>query len=105
MGKLELIMGTPAAGRYVVDSLATEVGFDEAGYLIANPDVAAAVRNGSIESGWKHFLQHGRAEGRRLRRPSLIRAAKLRKLSRIRPLLRSDMPCVDAQGTIDFLTE
>jgi len=81
------------------------VEFDEAGYLVANPDVSAAVRNGSLKSGWQHFLQRGRVEGRRQRCPSLIQEAKLRKRSRIRTLLRSDMSFVEAQGTVDFLTE
>ncbi|MBP2303227.1 hypothetical protein [Azospirillum picis] len=36
----------------------------EKGYLAANPDVAAAVRNGEITSGYTHYVQFGRAEGR-----------------------------------------
>ncbi len=95
---------TPAA-FFALDILATEAGFDEGGYLLANPDVAAAVRDGSLESGWQHFLLHGRDEQRLQRLPSLILEAKLRKLSHIRPLLRSEMPCVESQGMLDFLTE
>jgi len=98
-------MSDNSAGCYVLDSLTTEVDFDEEGYLLANPDVAEAVRSGSLQSGWQHFLNHGKAEGRRQRRPSLMQEAKLRKRSRIRPLLRSDVPFVEAQGTVDFLTE
>jgi SAM-dependent methyltransferase len=98
-------MSTTAASRYVLDMLATETEFDETGYLLANPDVATAVRNGSLKSGWQHFLQHGRIEGRRQRCPSRIHEAKLRKRSRIRPLLRSDMSFVEVQGTVDFLTD
>jgi SAM-dependent methyltransferase len=98
-------MSATAASRYVLDMLATEAEFDETGYLLANPDVAVAVRNGNLKSGWQHFLQHGRVEGRRQRCPSLIQEAKLRKRLRIRPLLRSDMSFVEAQGTVDFLTK
>lgn len=38
--------------------------FDEAAYLAANPDVAAAVAKGIYATGFKHYLLHGRAEGR-----------------------------------------
>jgi SAM-dependent methyltransferase len=38
--------------------------FDEASYLDANPDVAAAVKAGKIRSGWHHFASCGYAEGR-----------------------------------------
>ncbi len=38
--------------------------FDEATYLRANPDVAAAVGSGSPLSGLQHFLLHGFGEGR-----------------------------------------
>lgn len=35
-------------------------------YLLANPDVAAAVENGSSPSGFEHYQQFGRNEGRNL---------------------------------------
>lgn len=38
--------------------------FNEAGYLAANPDVAAAVRAGALSSGQAHYEAFGRAEGR-----------------------------------------
>lgn len=38
--------------------------FDEADYLAANPDVAAAVKRGEIASGRLHFLGYGYFEGR-----------------------------------------
>ncbi|MGE0746655.1 MAG: DUF4347 domain-containing protein [Rhodospirillales bacterium] len=37
---------------------------DEAAYLAANPDVAAAVQAGAVASGAAHFAQFGAAEGR-----------------------------------------
>ena len=42
------------------------LGFDEAQYLSANPDVRAAVekRNGDF-TGWRHFVYHGVRENRR----------------------------------------
>lgn len=39
-------------------------GFDEAGYLAHNPDVAAAVAKGRLASGYDHYQQYGAAEGR-----------------------------------------
>lgn len=70
-------------GRHVTDGTVQEVvgafldsymnlpvncpaGFTELGYLAANPDVDAAVRSGVLESGYEHWLAHGRAQGRRL---------------------------------------
>ncbi len=38
--------------------------FDEAQYLERYPDIAAAVAEGRVASGWVHFNAHGRAEGR-----------------------------------------
>ena len=43
---------------------AANAGFDEAWYLAQNPGVAAAVRAGGFATGWDHFVQHGKAEGR-----------------------------------------
>lgn len=40
--------------------------FVEQDYLASNPDVAQAVRDGAFVSGWEHFQQFGRREGRRL---------------------------------------
>lgn len=38
--------------------------FDDGAYLMANPDVAAAVRDGVQKSGFAHYIMHGRHEGR-----------------------------------------
>ena len=40
--------------------------FDEASYLLANPDVGAAVAAGTFRSGFQHWLAHGRRERRLL---------------------------------------
>jgi hypothetical protein len=39
--------------------------FDEAGYLRLYRDLAAAVAAGRLVSGWVHYNEHGRSEGRR----------------------------------------
>lgn len=38
--------------------------FDSDAYEQMHPDVAAAVANGTVASGWQHFLLHGRREQR-----------------------------------------
>ena len=38
--------------------------FDERAYLLANPDVAEAVRKGALSSGWQHVLLSGYQEPR-----------------------------------------
>ncbi|WP_157879235.1 hypothetical protein [Pararhodospirillum photometricum] len=38
--------------------------FDEEFYLITNPDVANAVKNGSVQSGYEHWISFGAKEGR-----------------------------------------
>ena len=38
--------------------------FDEMVYLDLNPDVEAAIRRGQFETGYAHWLKHGKAEGR-----------------------------------------
>ncbi|WP_428522075.1 hypothetical protein [Roseibium sp.] len=42
----------------------TSEGFDEAAYLAANPDIADAVANGTLSSGFEHWLLFGFDEGR-----------------------------------------
>jgi SAM-dependent methyltransferase len=90
---------------YVLEVTATDDNFDESGYLALNPDVAAAVKSGDFKSGREHFLHFGRSEGRHQRWPTIIAEAKAQKLSRLRPLLRADMPFIDSRGALDFLTE
>jgi SAM-dependent methyltransferase len=87
--------------------------FDEAAYLRANPDVAAAVDRGQFRSGWHHFETFGKDEHRRLgtdssfQRPGALdlKEAKARKLQRIRSLLREDMHFLETGSYYDFLTE
>ncbi|MCB1103211.1 MAG: glycosyltransferase [Cephaloticoccus sp.] len=38
--------------------------FDETRYLAANPDVATAISEGAVTSGWEHYLSFGQYEGR-----------------------------------------
>ena len=56
------------------DDLIPADEFDEAGYLRLNPDVRRAIELGQIESGYSHYLWHGRVEGRPL--PNTPREAR-----------------------------
>jgi SAM-dependent methyltransferase len=89
------------------ECLATDDNFVESAYLDANPDVAAAVASGHFPSGRRHFEIFGHKEGRLLRfeySPVPVEA-KQRKLERIRPLLRTDLPFVESDEGFDFLTD
>jgi SAM-dependent methyltransferase len=90
----------------LMDSLANKEDFDESAYLDANPDVAAAVRYGKMESGRKHFELFGYKEGRRQRhsRGTNFLLAKQKKLARIQSLLRGDLPYSTDSAGFDFLT-
>ena len=84
---------------------ATAESFDEQAYLAANADVAAAVRNGDWEDGRRHFDAFGHKEGRRLRFPDAASQSRRRKIERVRPLLKLDMPHVRRGDKYDFLTD
>jgi glycosyltransferase involved in cell wall biosynthesis len=45
--------------------------WDEEGYLLANPDVKAAVERGALRSGFEHWQRRGRLERRNLVPPTL----------------------------------
>ncbi len=46
------------------DSVAIPPDFDDTFYLRQNPDVAAAVADGRLASGYDHYIRYGRREGR-----------------------------------------
>jgi HAD superfamily phosphatase (TIGR01681 family) len=46
------------------DTPSDQTLFDEVWYLNNNPGIAQAVRDGTLRSGWEHYVRHGRAEGR-----------------------------------------
>jgi len=93
--------------RYAMDAVASDGAFDEEGYLLANPDVAEAVRLGGVASGRQHFDLYGRQETpvRRMRTVSAIREAKRAKVVRILPLLRPDVAAMRHDAHIDTLSE
>ena len=92
--------------QVAMEALATAENFDESGYLRANPDVAAAVKEGTyFRSGRQHFEVHGAKEGRKLRLSwERLAPLKQRKLERIRPFLRKDLACSENRQYFDFLT-
>ncbi|PWC34861.1 hypothetical protein TSO221_30955 [Azospirillum sp. TSO22-1] len=46
------------------DGAGPPAGWREHVYLARNPDVAAAVRQGALRSGYEHYVRFGQAEGR-----------------------------------------
>lgn len=92
--------------QYVLEEIATESNFNEAAYLIANPDVAAAVKAGTMKSGRTHFNLFGKKEGRKQRwDSSIIAEVKKVKLEKIKPFLNSEMFYIQTEWYYDFLTE
>jgi len=59
-----LLSGWLHADKIADPSLVPPPGWRESVYLAANPDVAAAVRNGLLPDGYTHYVQAGRAENR-----------------------------------------
>lgn len=57
-----VVLLTPMGAEAPSPSL--PLGFNEAQYLAANPDVAAAVADGRFATGWAHFQGYGYAEVR-----------------------------------------
>lgn len=91
---------------YLLEESATSENFNEVGYLEVNPDVAAAVARGVFKTGREHFELYGINEGRSVRHHgSRITEAKKRKLDRIKPVLRDDMPYTSHEEHFDFLTD
>lgn len=82
---------------------ANNENFDEAAYLLANPDVADAVNAGRIDSGYSHYILYGELERRHLRFPVQVERKKL-KLKTIQPLLRNDIHMQRFDNYFDFLT-
>lgn len=93
--------------EYELDVAAHEELFDEEAYLLANPDVAMAVRSGQLASGRQHFDRYGCREqpARRMRMTRRISDAKRVKLERILPLLRREVPALRQETCIDCLPE
>ena len=88
----------------VLETVATPENFSESGYLAGNPDVAEAVRKGRCPSGRAHFDLHGHAESRHLRGRDLIAEPQRRKIQKLEPLLKLDMPHTRRGIKYDFLT-
>jgi hypothetical protein len=84
-----------------------EENFDEEAYLIANPDVKAAVDGGAFESGLAHFMQYGCKEKRKVRSGASLADIRRKKLERLRNSLRRDMEFTvePVSGKINYLTQ
>jgi SAM-dependent methyltransferase len=83
---------------------ATSENFDEQGYLAQNGDVAHAIKAGMFASAWDHFVKTGKEERRRQRLTASVAEARAKKLDKLKPHLRTDMPFRHEDGRLDFLT-
>jgi SAM-dependent methyltransferase len=83
---------------------ATSENFDERAYLAQNGDVARAIKAGMFASAWDHFVKTGKQEGRRQRLAASVAEARARKLERLKPHVRTDMPYRVDDGRLNFLT-
>ncbi len=88
-----------------LSELTDEQNFDEAAYLAANPDVAAAVAAGHLSSGKQHYDLYGKREGRPVRFRRGLDDLRAGKMERLQPFLRLDLPHVSRGLKLDFLTE
>lgn len=82
----------------------TEGNFTEAGYLASNPDVRRAVERGRFASGRAHFEQRGRREIRPIFHAPDLEPMRTRKMERLQPLLRTELPHRRRGAKYDFLT-
>ncbi len=90
----------------LLEAIATEQNFEEKAYLLANPDVASAVKIGEVPSARFHFDLFGKKENRKIRfPPSIISQAKQQKLAKIKPLLRTDLHYTEKPTYYDFLSQ
>jgi hypothetical protein len=87
-----------------VSPLATAENFEESAYLKANPDVRQVVEHGMFVDGRDHFRQYGWRENRRLLLSPDLSFPRRRKLERLRPHLRADMPCTWDGDVANYLT-
>jgi SAM-dependent methyltransferase len=83
---------------------ATSENFDEQAYLAQNGDVARAIKAGMFASAWDHFINTGKQERRRQRLAASVAEARARKLERLKPHVRTDMPYRVDDGRLNFLT-
>lgn len=78
--------------------------FDPVAYLTLNPDVKRLGKNAKI-----HYMRYGHAEGRAYRftsgRRGVSNDARARKMERLSPFLRTDMPFERLGLKLDFLSD
>jgi len=90
-----------------LDVPVTLENFDENAYMSSNHDVKAAVELGAIASGRVHFENAGWQEGRRMRLLDGLVEMRRKKMDRVRPVLRCDLPFTEdvaSGGKVNFLT-
>jgi hypothetical protein len=77
-GRMRVDMPLEAFGK-IFELALRQAGFDEAGYVRRNPDVAAAIARGALKSGLGHFARNGFFEDRPMTPPALDAAFYLKE--------------------------
>jgi hypothetical protein len=57
--------------KFLLQIAVAQADFNEEGYLAANPDIAAAVRAGTLDSARLHYIRFGFFEGRKGATPAV----------------------------------
>jgi hypothetical protein len=76
-----------------MEQLAALDNYDEEHYVATNPDV-----KGYVPAPYQHLIEHGLAEGRKIRFDGKVIAAKARKIKRIKRLVKPGLPYTRIEG-------
>jgi hypothetical protein len=85
----ERVMVPKAMLRFLMQVALTNSDFNETGYLESNPDVAAAVKAGRIESARLHYIGDGYFEDRRGATPEVDERWYLRTYTDVADAVRA----------------
>ncbi len=88
----------------VLDQAVTSANFDEELYLGSNRDIARAVAAGHLKSGREHFDRFGAREGRRMRMTRGLEDLRQSKMTKLEPLLRTDLAFIRRGLKYDYLS-
>lgn len=83
---------------------ATHKNFLPEEYLTANPDVERSIENGTLASAYDHFITHGIAEQRFIRR-KINQSLKYRKIKKINAIINHSLDFSFHDGFYDFITQ
>jgi len=100
-----LVIATWMPKPILYRELAVDENYDEAAYLLANPDVVKALESNAIPSGFEHFRTVGYGEGRWLAFPERIQTAKIEKQRWLLERIKKDCILERSQTLVNCLTQ